>query len=53
MADILIEYGLKGKPFTWGSVNLFQQGDVRTAYISALQEADKDNYEPLLKFARS
>lgn len=53
MADILIEYGLEGKPFTWGSVNLFQQGDVRTAYISALQEADKDNYEPLLRFARS
>jgi Fic-DOC domain mobile mystery protein B len=53
MADILIEYGLGGSPFTWGRSNLFHEGDVRSAYIGALKEADMENHEPLLKFARS
>jgi Fic-DOC domain mobile mystery protein B len=52
LADVLIEQGF-GKPvFSWGSGSLAPQCDLRSEYLSALFEADKDNYEPLIKFAR-
>jgi Fic-DOC domain mobile mystery protein B len=41
--------------FTWGGAthNLARQGEVRLRYIRALQEADRNNIQPLLVFARS
>ena len=39
--------------FTWGRVNLQSAGDARKRYLEALKEADKENYSPLLQFARS
>lgn len=39
--------------FTWGRVNLTQASETRAAYIAALQEADRRNYQPLLNFVRS
>ena len=52
IADILIHNGL-GKPvFTWGSINLTKAGEARTHYLTALREADENNYLPLLRFAR-
>jgi len=53
MADVLIEKILSQPVFTWGSVSLFQQGEARTVYISALREADEGSMESLLTFARS
>ena len=54
MADILIEYGLNEKPFSWGNnANLVTSSDVRSSYINALKEADSGNYKPLLIFSRS
>jgi Fic-DOC domain mobile mystery protein B len=50
--DILI-VRLGGTRFTWGSVNLRTVGDVRRAYIEALQVADKHDLAPLIDFARS
>ncbi len=38
--------------FTWGSKDLYHEGDVRNKYISALIEADKNNYKPLIEFVR-
>ncbi|MBM3543483.1 MAG: mobile mystery protein B [Alphaproteobacteria bacterium] len=52
MADLLIQR-LGGKPFTWGSGNLSEAGDVRAKYIEALQAADNHDLGPLLAFARS
>ena len=52
MADLLI-MRLGGKPFTWGSANLRDAGEMRTQYITALKAADNHNYGPLLTFARS
>ncbi len=43
VTDLLAE-SLGIQPFTWGSKDL---------YINALKEADKNNYEPLLKFVRT
>ena len=52
MADVLIEKGF-GKPvFTWGSGSLISKNDLRKEYLNALFEADKDNYAPLIQFAR-
>ncbi len=53
MADILIGKILKRPVFTWGSISIFQQGEARTAYISALRSADEGKMEPLITFARS
>ena len=53
MADIFIENILNGSPFSWGNQDLSGPGKPRSRYISALQEADKGDYTPLLKFARS
>ena len=52
-ADILISQGLHGKLFTWGSKNLNDQSETRTRYLNAIYEADKENIEPLIEFARS
>lgn len=44
----------KGKALTWGGrANLMTEGETRKAYISALKEADKGVYNPLLAFAKS
>ena len=51
-ADTFIHNGFGLPYFSWGSKSLNKQGEARTQYLSALREADKQNYEPLLKFAR-
>lgn len=54
MADILLENVLERRRFTWGGgASLIQEGGIRKSYIKALKEADKFNFEPLIKFARS
>ncbi len=52
VTDLLAE-SLGIQPFTWGSKDLYNPGEARTQYINALKEADKNNYEPLLKFVRT
>jgi len=45
-----------GSPFlTWGgeAVSLDDQGPARAAYIAAIVEAERGNYQPLIDFARS
>lgn len=53
MTDVLLEKVLSQEPFSWGSGNLIEEGDVRANYIQALRSADGQDYEPLLKFVRS
>lgn len=53
MADVLIQKILRQPVFTWGSVSVFQPGDARTAYLKALQDADRGNIAPLIVFERS
>lgn len=52
MADLLIER-LGGQPFSWGGGTLHNVGELRAAYVSALQAADSHDIGPLLAFARS
>ena len=52
IADVLINK-VFGKPyFTWGSINLTKAGEARTKYLEALRAADKNDYKPLIQFAR-
>ena len=44
---------LNSPRFTWGSKSLSEQSSVRSQYIEALKEADRENIEPLLNFVRS
>lgn len=49
MADLLLKE-LTGEVFRWGQGTLGSAGEVRTAYIQALQAADRGDYAPLLTF---
>lgn len=53
IADIIIEKIFDGEVFTWGGNNLLSAGEFRSKYLTALREADKDNYKLLIEFARS
>ncbi len=49
MADLLMRK-LGRSELNWGSENLTKISDIRKKYILALQEADRGNYDNLLKF---
>jgi hypothetical protein len=53
MADLMAKQNFNKKPFTWGRTDLVGLGKSRSAYITALQAADDQNFSLLLKFARS
>ena len=53
MADLIVDKIFKKPMFSWGENNLVKPNDSRTNYIKAVKEADNNNYEPLLIFARS
>ena len=53
MANIFIENVLHGSPFTWGGRDLTSPSECRSRYINALKEADRENFVPLLEFAKS
>jgi Fic-DOC domain mobile mystery protein B len=53
MADIIIEKLFEKQPFTWGGTDLVKKSEFRSTYIRSLYAADKGDYEPLLRFARS
>lgn len=52
LADLLIQ-SFDLEPFTWGTKDLYYESEARTNYLKSLREADKYNYEPLLKFVRT
>ena len=53
MADIIIDKIFKLPVFTWGAEDLVKQSETRIKYLKAIREADKDNFKPLIFFARS
>ena len=53
MADIIIEKICKEPRFTWGQKDLTKKSQMRDVYIATVKEGDKNNYQPLLDFARS
>jgi len=55
MADLIVEKLFHIPVFTWGHSHshLTTNDEVRSAYLTALKEADRNNYKPLIEFARS
>jgi Fic-DOC domain mobile mystery protein B len=53
VADVIADKIFGREVFTWGESNLIHRGEFRSLYITALQTADKGNYQPLLTFARA
>jgi len=53
LADIVMSKIYDLPEFTWGSGNLAEEEGDRESYISAGREADKNNFTPLLAFAKS
>jgi Fic-DOC domain mobile mystery protein B len=53
LTDLLLENNLERPKFSWGGANLVKPGEARERYISALQDADNHNIQPLLDFARA
>lgn len=53
MADVIIDKIFRQPVFSWGSKNLVKQSETRKNYLKAVKEADKNNFEELLSFARS
>ena len=53
LADIMRKHIFGKSFFSWGKISLVAKGNVRTAYIKALKEADEGNIRPLLKFSIS
>lgn len=52
MADVIISKIYKRPLFSWGAENLVQHGESRIAYLSAVKQADNNDYDQLLTFAR-
>lgn len=53
MADIIVNK-LLGRPvFNWGNSGLVKADEARKRYLTAVREADRNNYQPLIAFARS
>jgi Fic-DOC domain mobile mystery protein B len=53
IADIIIEKILGRSVFSWGNRDLIQNSTFRSSYLNALKQADLNNLEPLILFARS
>jgi len=51
ITDILMK-SLGESIFTWGNIDLYHEGKIRSKYIAALIEADNNNYKPLIGFVR-
>ena len=52
MADVLVTKGFGNPYFTWGSVSFTKQSEARTKYLAALRDADRNDYNSLIKFSR-
>jgi len=55
MADLIVEKLFHDPSFSWGHSHSQHASneEVRSAYLTALKEADRNNYPPLIEFARS
>jgi Fic-DOC domain mobile mystery protein B len=53
IADIIIENIYNQPVFSWGGASLSEEKDIRAQYLKAIRNADKSDFDLLLKFARS
>jgi len=53
IADIISDHIFKNDVYTWGNSRLVKADELRKAYISALQKADRGEINDLIEFAKS
>ncbi|MEN9909025.1 MAG: hypothetical protein RLZZ540_2174 [Bacteroidota bacterium] len=53
MADLILVKLFNSNYFTWSNSRLIKANEMREKYIKSLKEADNQNYEPLISFAKS
>ncbi len=53
LADYINEQVFNGKPFSWGSDDLYVQGHARSTYMQAIYSANNHQINDLVAFARS
>lgn len=53
IADLIMSKLYDDNYFSWGKGNLIKANETRENYIKALREADNQNYQPLIAFAKS
>lgn len=53
VADVIIEKVFGLNVFSWGSENLSNSSGQRDEYIRSVKAADREDFEPLMVFARS
>jgi Fic-DOC domain mobile mystery protein B len=53
MAGDYLAVQLGQPPFTWGRTSLTDASETRKTYIAALKAADREDIQPLLKYARN
>ena len=53
IADVIVKNIFGKDEFTWSRTDLVRTSDARKNYLAAIREADKDNINPLISFARS
>lgn len=53
IADLIMSKLYNDNYFSWGKGNLIKANETRENYIKVLREADNQNYQPLIDFAKS
>ena len=53
MSDMIIEKIYQLPVFSWGGASISEDKDIRAQYLKAIRQADKGDFDLLLKFARS
>lgn len=53
VADAIIEKLFRKEPFSWGSAGVLDKNNIRKNYLSAVKQADNNDFQPLIEFARS
>ena len=53
IADLIMSKLYNEQYFSWGKGNLIKANELRENHIKALREADNQNYQPLIAFAKS
>jgi Fic-DOC domain mobile mystery protein B len=53
VADIMISKLFNKPVFSWGHSDLSKKNQIRKEYLDAIYKADKDDYKPLIEFAKN
>jgi hypothetical protein len=53
MADVIADKIFELPVFSWGKLKHVKTGEARNAYLKSLKDADNNDFNKLIEFARS